>query len=130
VAYDFPDTPTFGQLYPPFMWDGEKWVTAPLEATPGVIVADEPPTDVPDNTLWWESDSGLLYLLYNDGDSTQWVIAVPGPDLSMLVNEAPIDDKPYSRRNEDWSVAWLQMTQAEYDALAIKDANTLYVIVG
>lgn len=25
---------------------------------------------------------------------------------------------------------WVQMTQAQYDALAIKDPNTLYVIVG
>jgi hypothetical protein len=104
-----------------------------IEITGGgtsVIVADDPPVGVPDNTLWWESDSGLLYLLYNDGDTTQWVIAVPGPDLSELVTEAPIDDKPYSRRNAGWDVAWMQMTQAEYDALPSKDANTLYVVVG
>lgn len=25
---------------------------------------------------------------------------------------------------------WVQMTQAQYDVLAVKDPNTLYVIVG
>jgi len=28
------------------------------------------------------------------------------------------------------AAVWVQMTQAEYDALAVKDPNTLYVIVG
>ena len=47
-----------------------------------VIVSDTPPVGAPDNTLWWESDSGLLWIRYNDGTSTQWVIACPQPDTS------------------------------------------------
>jgi hypothetical protein len=50
-----------------------------------IYVADVPPTGVPANTLWWESDSGLLYVLYNDGDSTQWVIAAPVPDVGAFL---------------------------------------------
>ena len=38
-----------------------------------VLVSDTAPVGVPDNTLWWESDGGNLYILYNDGTSTQWV---------------------------------------------------------
>jgi hypothetical protein len=48
-------------------------------------VSDTAPTGVPDNSLWWESDSGLLYVRYNDGDSSQWVVAVPTPTLGAFL---------------------------------------------
>jgi len=35
-----------------------------------------------DASLWWESDGGVLYLKYNDGDSSQWV-AVAGPPADI-----------------------------------------------
>jgi hypothetical protein len=45
-----------------------------------ITVADTAPGGVDPNTLWWESDSGALYFLYNDGNSTQWVqVGEPGP---------------------------------------------------
>lgn len=53
-----------------------------------VQISDTPPTGVPDNTIWWESDTGLLYVRYNDGTSTQWVIACPQPDPSTFVLKA------------------------------------------
>jgi hypothetical protein len=99
---DFPSSPTTGQQYPAppvagiptYTWDGEKWSTAASSGGGNkVIVADTAPTGVPDNTLWWESDSGLLYVLYNDGDTTQWVLAVPvsGMDISALaLKDSPI----------------------------------------
>jgi hypothetical protein len=53
--------------------------------TTTVSVSDAPPPAAVDNTLWWESDTGLLYVRYNDGNSTQWVIASPQPDTSTFV---------------------------------------------
>ena len=46
--------------------------------------ADDPPTGFAalDNSLWFESSTGLLYVRYNDGDSSQWCIACPQPDIS------------------------------------------------
>jgi hypothetical protein len=47
-----------------------------------VFVGDTPPVGAPDSSLWWESDTGILYILYNDGTSTAWVMAsfaIPGP---------------------------------------------------
>jgi hypothetical protein len=37
--------------------------------------------------MWWESDSGLLYIYYVDpsGPPGQWVIAAPQPDLSTFI---------------------------------------------
>lgn len=57
---------------------------APGSGGSTVLVADTAPTGQPDNSLWWESDSGLLYIRYNDGTSTQWVIACPQPDISTF----------------------------------------------
>lgn len=49
-----------------------------------VRVSDTPPTNVDDGSLWWNSTSGILYLRYNDGDSSQWVLATPQADTSAL----------------------------------------------
>jgi hypothetical protein len=53
--------------------------------TATVIVSDTPPVSPADNVLWFESDSGLLYFRYNDGTSTQWLIACPQPDTSTFL---------------------------------------------
>ena len=91
MALDFPTAPFVGQTYPnppingvpTYSWDGEKWKSA--HGTGGgstVYVSDTPPSSVPDNSLWWESDSGRLYLRYNDGTSVAWVLAVPSTPLA------------------------------------------------
>jgi len=56
--------------------------------TTTVTVSDIPPVGAPDGTMWWESDTGLLYVRYNDGNSTQWVIAAPQPDISAFVSKS------------------------------------------
>jgi hypothetical protein len=53
-----------------------------------VLVGPTPPVGAADKALWWESDSGLLYIRYNDGTSTQWVIAAPQPDINGFVLKA------------------------------------------
>jgi len=44
-----------------------------------VLVSDTPPVGALDKSLWWESDTGKLYIRYNDGNTAQWVEAVPKP---------------------------------------------------
>jgi hypothetical protein len=56
--------------------------------TTTAYIQDTPPAGAADNTLWWESDTGQLYVRYNDGDSTQWVVAAPMPDISGLVQKS------------------------------------------
>jgi hypothetical protein len=53
-----------------------------------LFTSDTPPAGAPDNSFWWESDTGLLYLRYSDGDSSQWVIAMPQPDVTMFLAKA------------------------------------------
>ena len=50
-----------------------------------VLIADTLPSGYPAGTLWWESTTGTLYCYYNDGDSTQWVVVTPAPDLSAYL---------------------------------------------
>lgn len=42
-----------------------------------ITASDTPPGSPADGSLWWESDSGNLYIRYNDGNSSQWVSAIP-----------------------------------------------------
>jgi hypothetical protein len=58
------------------VWDGASWINCfpppTIYAVP--VISDTAPslTVHPDGTLWWDSDTGLMYILYNDGFSRQW----------------------------------------------------------
>jgi len=61
-----------------------------------VVVSDVPPTPVPvDGTLWYNTLDGQMYIRYNDGNSTQWVIAAPQPDINQFVNKTGDTMKDY-----------------------------------
>ena len=49
------------------------------------IIGPNPPADPPDGLLWWDSESGQLYVWYRDVDSAQWVIASPSPDPAQFL---------------------------------------------
>jgi hypothetical protein len=51
-------------------------------ATPGsaiVFIGDTPPSSPAVGGLWWDSVGGQLYTFYNDGNSSQWVVANNSP---------------------------------------------------
>lgn len=58
------------------VWNGTSWINCfpspTIYAVP--LIADTAPTLIthPDGTLWWDSSSGLMYILYNDGTTRQW----------------------------------------------------------
>ena len=58
---------------------GHPGIAATVTVIP-VNVGDNPPnTPTPnEGELWWESDTGDLYIYYNDGSSAQWVMANAG----------------------------------------------------
>jgi hypothetical protein len=43
-----------------------------------IIVGDTPPNTPTVGTLWWDSVGGQLYIWYNDGNTSQWVISTNG----------------------------------------------------
>jgi len=42
-----------------------------------VTVSATAPSSPTAGDLWWNSNLGSLYVYYNDGDSSQWVVASP-----------------------------------------------------
>jgi hypothetical protein len=51
----------------------ELW--GPIGGGGGVTVSATAPLDPSEGDLWWDSDTGLLYVYYDDGTSQQWVDA-------------------------------------------------------
>jgi hypothetical protein len=56
------------------VWDGAQWIDCMPYRYANTIVSDTTPAIVsfPDGTLWWDSNTGLMYVLYYDGTSRQW----------------------------------------------------------
>lgn len=79
-----------------------------------VSISDTPPANPLSGQQWFRSDTGVMYVRYPDADGSQWVVtSQPGP--------AGPQGPPGQ---------WTQLTQAQYNALAPPNPNTLYVIIG
>jgi hypothetical protein len=83
ISGNFPDAPSDSNLY------GRKnavWSLIP--STAGVAVGTTAPATPADNTLWWKSDVGVMYIYYNDGNTKQWVVVDPTIDPGSYVVKA------------------------------------------
>jgi hypothetical protein len=93
AALDFPSGPTIGTIYPypavagqpQYTWDGEKWTSG--TGFGNIYISDSAPA-APVGSLWWESDTGILYVRYYDGSSTQWVAIAGSPTDAVQYNTA------------------------------------------
>lgn len=68
-------TSTFDKPGPTLkVYDGTQWIDCMPYRYANTIIDDTPPSlgNHPDGTLWWDSGTGLMYVLYNDGTSRQW----------------------------------------------------------
>jgi hypothetical protein len=56
------------------VWSGTQWINCMPYTYANTIVSDTAPTlgNHSDGTLWWDSGTGLMYVLYNDGTTRQW----------------------------------------------------------
>jgi hypothetical protein len=53
-----------------------------------VTISDTPPGSPTVGNLWWESDTGNLYIFYNDGNSSQWVLAAASVPFGAVLYSA------------------------------------------
>jgi hypothetical protein len=70
------------------------WTVVAATGGASVTISDTAPASPTAGNLWWNSTSGHLFIYYNDGDSSQWVIAEPLPDMSAYVQIFVQDTKP------------------------------------
>ena len=71
------------------LWVGVPDFIDPLERrllSVNVVIADTPPVPTP-GMLWWESDTGILWIFYQDADSAQWVQATGSGSPSAAAME-------------------------------------------
>jgi hypothetical protein len=83
MAFDFPASPTEGQIFAPaggpvYIWQGGVWKDSAGQRS---LISDTPPNNPKPGDLWWESDKGNLYIYYADADSSQWVQVNVNTDL-------------------------------------------------
>ena len=74
MALNFPSSPSDGDIYGDYVYNAAKnaWL-AIADNTAMVIPSPTPPANPADNVLWLNTEDGVLFFRYNDGDSTQWV---------------------------------------------------------
>jgi len=94
---DFPSFPAVSDEYVAngitYVWNGYGWAIKGDDVGGGAIgigaiaVGDTPPSSPELNTLWYESDTGMLFLRYDDGDSHQWIQINPQPAIPTPVQQ-------------------------------------------
>lgn len=96
MSFDFPNAPNINDTFTDpisgavYKWNGYAWVGGGPNLA-NLIVSDTPPTTPSDNALWWESDTGFLFLYYNDGNSKQWIQINSLSDAAYLKKAGVID---------------------------------------
>ncbi len=73
-AMNFPSSPTNGQAYGQYVYDSTKgaWrVLADLIAS--AVPSPTAPTSPVSGDLWFNSNDGVLFMFFNDGNTSQWV---------------------------------------------------------
>jgi hypothetical protein len=69
----------------------------PIQSGPPVATSDNPPANPLNGELWWESDSGDMFVWFVDVDSGQWV-QVNAADIQ----DAPFNGRLYARQDGVW----------------------------
>jgi hypothetical protein len=112
VAFNFPDNPFIGEAFAPpngpaWQWDGLTWrieSIAPPITQAEVSVGDILPTVGSFNgQLWWQSNTGKLFVWFDDTSSQQWVQII-APTLILDATDSLVKAKGGTvvRPLEDW----------------------------
>lgn len=77
------------------------WLATSNVSSPVVVitVGDTPPPNARTGDMWFDSVGTQLYIMYNDGNSSQWVVTT---NVAASTGEAPMDGHTYARRNGAW----------------------------
>ena len=110
-----------------------KLAVAGLGGGATVLVSDTAPDTIttPVNSLWWESDTGIMYILYDDTSSIQWVAVgesvsgdVLGPP-SSTDDHVVLFDGATGKYIKDSGIAIGDIGGGSIAPLQLTDANTV-----
>lgn len=74
MALDFPSSPTNGDIYGAYTYDGTKgaWSVTP-QTQASVTTSDTAPVNPKSGDQWFYTVDGTMFVYYSDGTSSQWV---------------------------------------------------------
>jgi hypothetical protein len=75
TTLDFPNSPSNGDTYNGYIYDGTKgvWNANELQRVARFTVSSTEPTSPENGDAWFDTTSGLTYVYYIDVDSSQWI---------------------------------------------------------
>jgi microcystin-dependent protein len=105
------------------------FVTAAIAAIPppgmSITVGDTAPASPADNSLWWNSLLGQMFLRYNDGSSVQWVPASPSAS-GQTIPPGTVWDFAGSATPSGWYLCDGSLKNRTTDAALFAAIGTLY----
>lgn len=131
MALDFPSNPTDGQVFAAYTWNASKgvWQGTEESATVAVMSPTVPPSPK-SGDIWFNTNIGIAYVYYDDGNSGQWVqlISPAGQSINSIdditdvsiVN--PLDGQVLSY--DDATGEWVNST-IDVSATTISDSAPL-----
>jgi hypothetical protein len=106
-------------------------------ASANVTISDTEPLAPANGDLWWSSADGQLYIFYNDGTSSQWIIAAsqgglpphPPPPADSGIRHQPGEEPDYLEDNPDikrlYDNIQALVAGVTYDMLRMETWNTI-----
>jgi hypothetical protein len=82
-----------------FLWGNHAQAGYLLKST--IAISDNQPGNPSNGELWWKSDSGVLKVYYEDGDTNQWVDASPTSASATSAKVLTADVPPANPVNGD-----------------------------
>lgn len=81
MALDFPANPSDGDIFGSYVWNAAKSVWQGKEESATVaVMSTSVPVNAKNGDIWFNTASGMAYVFYDDGNSTQWVeLMSPAP---------------------------------------------------
>lgn len=87
MALDFPSNPVDGQIFSSYTWNASKgaW-QGKEEAATVAVMSPTVPTSPSNGDIWFNTNIGIAYVYYNDGNSGQWVqlISPAGQSINSI----------------------------------------------
>jgi len=143
MAVNFPDSPTNGDTHAvgnlSYVYNSTTDVWEPSQAvtTATIQISDTPPATAIQGELWHNSSDMKLYVYYNDGTSSQWVVASPqiagpagpsGPSANLsAIAEDILPDADSSRSlgsaSKKWKDLFLSGDTISLGGIKLKDAG-------